>query len=357
MLPGSGAVPLCFDHWRGVMSGQAAVAERPKAGSEDGLRARLFDSDRTDKLLGFEDALKARVSSRQLLWIDVEGDLDEAHRQALARRFELEPDTVRALADSENRPHVALHGEHFHLRVAAEPNAERPGTGSWLELVSGPNVIISRHAERLHFLEAINERIAADATIGELDSAEFVASVLDAVVTTYYAAADRIEDELDAHDSRALEDPRSKDGIARLIAMRRRIGQLRRLLAAHRELFGSLGRPDFGRGISSADPDVFLPVAGRFEGALASVESTRELVLSSFDVLMTRTAQRTNDVMRALTLITVLGLPATITAGLLGMNVIVPVSKDDPMSFWLIVGVVVFLEIVLLGLARLRRWI
>jgi magnesium transporter len=339
------------------MSGQAAVAERPKAGSEEGLRARLFDSDRTDKLLGFDEALKARVSSRQLLWIDVEGDLDEEHRRALAERFELEPDTVRALADSENQPHVELHGEHFHLRVAAEPNADRPEVGDWLEIVAGPNVVISRHAGRLHFLEAINERIAADATIGELDSAEFVASVLDAVVTTYYAAADRIEDELDAHDAKALQEPRLKDGIDRLIAMRRRVGQLRRLLAAHRELFGSLGRRDFGRGISSADPKVFLPVAGRFEGALASVESTRELVLSSFDVLMTRTAQRTNDVMRVLTLATVLALPATITAGFLGMNLIVPLPKDDPNAFWVVMGAVLAFEAIMLGLARWRGWI
>ena len=70
---------------------------------------------------------------------------------------------------------------------------------------------------------------------------------------------------------------------------------------------------------------------------------------------MTRTAQRTNEVMRALTLITVLGLPATITAGLLGMNVIVPVSKDDPASFWLILGVVVLLEVVLIVAARLAQ--
>jgi Mg2+ and Co2+ transporter CorA len=61
--------------------------------------------------------------------------------------------------------------------------------------------------------------------------------------------------------------------------------------------------------------------------------------------------------MRALTLITVLGLPATITAGFLGMNVIVPVSKDDPTSFWVITGVVLLLEVVLVAIARSKRWI
>ena len=53
---------------------------------------------------------------------------------------------------------------------------------------------------------------------------------------------------------------------------------------------------------------------------------------------MTRTAQRTNDVMKVLALATVLLLPGSMIAGLLGMNVIVPLDKDSPMSFWVVVG-------------------
>jgi len=51
---------------------------------------------------------------------------------------------------------------------------------------------------------------------------------------------------------------------------------------------------------------------------------------------MTRTAQRTNDVMKVLALATVLLLPGSLIAGLLGMNVIVPLDKDSPLSFWLL---------------------
>jgi len=338
------------------MSGKTAVAEDPKTGSEDGLRARLFDSDRTDRLLGFEDALKSRLSSRQLLWIDVQGDLDEAHLRALADRFELEPDTTEALGDWAGGPNVELHGRHFRLRIAAEPDPKRP-TAPWLDIIAAPNLVISRHAEPLRFLEALNERIAADATIGELDSAEFVAGMLDAAVTTYLAAVDGIEDEIDEHDARSLAQPRSRDGIPQLVEIRRRIGRLRRLFAAHRELFASLGRPDFASGIKSADPEVFLPVVSRFDAALLSADSTRETVLSSFDVLLTRTAQRTNDVMRVLTMATVLALPATVTAGFLGMNLIVPLPKDDPNAFWVVMAAVLTFEVVVLGLARWRGWI
>jgi Mg2+ and Co2+ transporter CorA len=335
----------------------AAPSKKDADGAGGDVHARLFDADRTDRQLGFDDAIKTRLGSRQLLWIDVVGELEAEQGRALAERFKLEADTAGALTRGRGGPGLELHGRHFHLRVVAEPDVRQPDELPWLDIVAGPNVVITRHGKPLDFLAALNEQIAADATIGVLASAEFVGAVLDAVVTTYHAAIDRIEDELDAHDARALRGSRADDSLGNLVEIRRRVGRLRRLLAAHRDVFATLVRPDFARGIVSDDPGVFQPASTRFDGALAAAEVARELVVSSFDVLMTRTAQRTNEVMRALTLVTVLGLPATITAGFLGMNVIVPVPKDDPSSFWLIAGVVVLFEIVLVVLARLKRWI
>ena len=88
-----------------------------------------------------------------------------------------------------------------------------------------------------------------------------------------------------------------------------------------------------------------------------SVENSRDLLLGSFEVFMTRTAQRTNDTMKVLALATVLLLPGSLIAGLLGMNVIVPLDKDNPESFWLVLVSIAVLAGVVLLVARLRRWI
>lgn len=335
-----------------------AATEKTNGSPESGgVRIRMFDADRTDRVLTLEAALGATPSERQLLWIDVSGELDRETARAVMDRFDFDRGTERAMARARSGPALELHGEHFHVRVAAEPDPERPEDAAWLDIVAGPNVVITRHTGPVHLLDAMNERIAADATIGELDSAEFVGSLLDAIVTSHHVAIDRLADELDEVDASALVHSRPEQLFGRLVAIRRRVGRLRRLLAAHREVFATVGNREFGRGISTADAGVFAPVAGRFEGLLGSIESIREGVLGSFDILMTRTSQRTNDVMRTLTLVTVMAVPATITAGFLGMNVIVPVPNNDPGSFWLIVGVVVVFELVVLGVARWRRWI
>jgi hypothetical protein len=39
------------------------------------------------------------------------------------------------------------------------------------------------------------------------------------------------------------------------------------------------------------------------------------------------------------------------------MNVVVPLDKDNPLSFWLVVGALAILAVVIVVVARLRRWI
>jgi len=61
--------------------------------------------------------------------------------------------------------------------------------------------------------------------------------------------------------------------------------------------------------------------------------------------------------MKVLTFATILLLPGSLVAGLLGMNVVVPLGKDDPLSFWLVVAGVILFGVAILLVARARRWL
>jgi magnesium transporter len=330
------------------------VPARPN--DDDSARIRLFDADHADRLFGFDDAIAREPGPRQLLWFDLIGDVEPARRSAIAKRFKLDVAIERALGTPTEEPHLAIHGHSFHLRVAAEPDARQPDRIQWLDVVAAPNVVITQHASSLGLLESFDARISGDAKVGQLEASQFVVSLLDEVVTSFFVAVDAIEDDVDVIDAKALGRERFDDLFGQLVRIRRRIGRLRRLLATHREVFGSIGRRDFAQVVGAKDADAFQAVAARFDAALAAVEATRDVVLGSFDVLMTRTSQRTNDVMRVLTVATVLALPATIVAGLLGMNVSVPLPQDIS-SFWLVLAGLVVIEAGIFSIATLRGWL
>ncbi len=321
------------------------------------VTVRLFDADRTDAKLELGEALQRRLGKRQLLWIDLEGDVEDAVVAAIAERLELKPATRRILERHEPGAHVALHGSYVHLRVATEADHDPSESPHWLDLLAAGNVVVSSHAEPVALLQHLDERIETDTTIGVIDAAAFVATAVDAAVTSYFKAVDAIEEAVDRLDGKALSPGAREDVLAELVRLRRRIARLRRVLTSQREVFAAFATPDFGVVAPGEDAEAFQAVARRFEGALQSVEDSRDLLLGSFDVFMTRTAQRTNETMKVLALATVLLLPGSLIAGLLGMNVVVPLPKDDPLSFWLVVLAIVVLAAGVLLFARLRRWI
>ena len=71
---------------------------------------------------------------------------------------------------------------------------------------------------------------------------------------------------------------------------------------------------------------------------------------------MTQTAQRTNDVMRVLTIVNVILLPAVVLAGIMGMNFKVAFFENTNL-FWIVIVAMVVIAAGSLALARWRRWL
>ena len=336
-----------------------ATQDPAAAASADGrVRARKFDADRRDQSLALEDALASRPTERQLLWIDIAEDLDRDEVRRLADAFGLDRSTVQALEVPGDMPHYEVHGAYLHVRVAVEPNDRSPSETPWLDVVGGNNVVITSHRKPIRFLDDLDERIEGDTTFGLLDASTFMASVLSAAVTSYFAAVDAIEDDVDVLDAKSLRDDGSHELLDELVIVRRRIARLRRILTDHRHLFASLGGAELSQLTDNPDSaTAFRAVSERFEAAIGAVEDSREVLIGSFEVYMTRTAQRTNDVMKVLALATVLLLPGSLVAGLLGMNLMIPLPDDDPRMWWIVVGSVLVFAVVILLIAHRRRWL
>jgi Mg2+ and Co2+ transporter CorA len=111
-------------------------------------------------------------------------------------------------------------------------------------------------------------------------------------------------------------------------------------------------RPDLDVGVGGA----FAGLVDRLEQTLEVVRSAREMVLGSVNLLIARTGQRTNDVMKVLTLASIMLLPSSLLAGVLGMN-FQQGFFDNAAGFWVAVAAMAVLAVATLVTARLRRWI
>jgi magnesium transporter len=83
-----------------------------------------------------------------------------------------------------------------------------------------------------------------------------------------------------------------------------------------------------------------------YKEVVDGLESTNESVIS----------HRQNDVLRLLTIFSVIMLPLTVITGVFGMNVHFP-GFDTHAAFWVIVAGMVVTAVGMLGFFRLKRWL
>ena len=169
--------------------------------------------------------------------------------------------------------------------------------------------------------------------------------------------AERIEQRLEEFDVQAMrgEGDEEKD-IERLIDMRKEVGNLRRALAAHRSALVSLAHPELEALGDHASSERFQSLLSRFESTVQEARDAREAIVGSFDVLIARGGHRTNEIMKVLTLTSVILLPGALIAGVMGMNFKVGLF-DNPSLFWVVLGVIVAIGPVAIGLAKRWDWI
>ena len=293
----------------------------------------------------------ARLTARQLILVDVHDPDEEEAPCSVAEILGFERQSLRNLLNPIGRPRLDVLGEYFEVNVFAIDEDDQPLE---LDFFAGPNWVATVHREAVPFLDEFRDRLGPDTEIGRLTAPSFLAAMLDWHVGTYFGAVDDLERGVDVLDERALK--QSSDDVLRdMMLMRRRISAIRRTLTPHREVYAALARPDFEVLASSESAAYFRALVDRMERAIGAVENARELLIGSFDIFMTRTGQRTNDVMRILTIISVILLPAAVIAGVMGMNFQVGLF-ETPELFWVVIGSMVVIAAVVLFVAHRKRW-
>lgn len=322
--------------------------------SRERITARLFDASGRDRDVELTANLIRTLGRDKTLWVDLAAP-EAADVEQIGKLFDLRPETVRALTDFESPPRVGIFDRYLVLGVHAVESVDEDGSVP-LAMVAGPTFVVTVHARPAACLEAFQEHLRGDTAIGKVDGPAFLAALLDWHLTVAFQAVDRLEREADRLDQQALHPRSERDLLDDLVRLRRRISNLRRGLTPQREAFAALTRPELS-GLGDPDDTVhFRALAERLERAIDAVEVARELVLGSFDVHMTRTAQRTNDVMKLLTLATVILLPGSVIAGIMGMNFKVGLF-EEPAVFWIVIAAMVAIAVVTVGAARFKRWI
>jgi magnesium transporter len=322
------------------------------------ISAILFNREQVEHL----DALPARperLNGSKLLWVDINRS-DAERVQEVAETFDLEDATRERLASSSGKAVFFDYGRYIHVTTYSPREDEEDEEDEdllTLECIVGKNWVITAHDRPVSVLQEFADRVSGSGDTGVLDGPAFLATLLEWVLGAYSGAFESLEQRLEEFDVQAMRgNGRAERDIERLVGMRREVGVLRRALAAHRSALTALTHPELEALGNDASGERFISLLRRFEATVQEARDAREAIVGSFDVLIARTGHRTNNIMKVLTLTSVILLPGALIAGVMGMNFKVGLFESTWL-FYVVVGSILALAPIAIGIAKYRDWI
>ena len=143
-------------------------------------------------------------------------------------------------------------------------------------------------------------------------------AILDRQVDGLESVLDNIEARIETLEDAVFARPRNAH-IASLLSVKRNILELRRWTAKQREVLLRLGRREFAL-ISAEEALLFRDVHDHLVRINDLLEGFRDMLTSIQEAYLSAVSNRTNDIMRFLTLFSTIMMPLTVLTGVYGMN-------------------------------------
>lgn len=211
-----------------------------------------------------------------------------------------------------------------------------------------PFFIVIANTASAHVAAALRraEEERAAATPGRLLYLTF-----DSIVDSYFPAVDALDDELDALEDRVIKPARNL--LNDIFAVKRRLVDTRRLLVSTRDASMHLQR-DAGIPMDPEHQMYLRDLYDHISRLLDTVESQRDLLNNSLDIYLSSIANRTNEVVKVLTVLSTIALPALIITGAYGMNIKGLPFATSNHAVLVVLGIT---AVVTGGLLTLLRWL
>jgi len=191
--------------------------------------------------------------------------------------------------------------------------------------------------------------------MAHLNPAQVLYRIFDATVDSYLPVTDRMDDVIDQLEEAVLADP-TPDVLSRIFRARRMLIELRRILTNTRDVAAHLYRT--GHTLVPADViPFFRDVYDHVARNLDLVETQRDLLAGAMDVYLSSVANKTNQVMKVLTILGTIALPALVISGFFGMNLKGLPFSNGEYGTLIVSGLMTGSTILLLLLLRYLKWL
>ncbi len=293
-----------------------------------------------------------------VLWLNVHGLHEPEVMAEIGRRFQLHPLVLEDILNTNQRPKIDDYGDYLFMvaRFFEIDGESRQITSDQVSLVLGRNFVLTFQERPSGRFDPVRERLRRDrGQIRKLGADYLAYSLLDAIVNRYFTILESIGERTEELEDAMLDRPRP-DSLQAVHQLKRETLMMRRSIWPLREVINSLTRAD-DRFFRPETRPYLRDVYDHTVHAIESLEANRDVIAGMLDIYLSAVSNRVNQEVRALTVVAIIFMPATLISGVFGMNFKTMPLLDWPAGFLIAIGLMATVAVTLSLVFWRRRWL
>lgn len=348
-------------HWRTPVGAPPGTLVRDEKASPTTVRLTIVAGETVEEIVGADiEQVHKALKNGNRLWLDIVGLADLETITAIGGLLGLNPLALEDITNTGQRPKVDIYDEH-PLIVVHMFDGVSVASKEQVSIVFNETHVVTFQERPGDCLEPVRKRLAmATGRIRERGAAYLVYAILDTILDAYYPMLEKIGEELEDLEDKISTDPEPGD-VPHLHRLKRELLVVKRALWPAREMLAAMTREELG--LIPADVEQYL--RDTYDHAMQLVEiveTYRELATGLLDLYLSSLSNRTNEVMRVLTIISTIFIPLSFLVGVWGMNFDQhsPWNMPElalPYGYPLALGLMGAVVLVLLYVFRRKKWL
>ncbi len=255
-------------------------------------------------------------------WLDIEGVHDIAALERIGHCFGLHPLVMEDILNTDQRPKIEDYGDYLYIVLRMLTNGSETGevSSEQVSLILGENFVLSiQEGAKGDVFDAVRNRIRnSKGQIRKLGADYLAYSLIDAVVDNYFIILEKIGERIELLEETLISDP-GPETLHLIHSLKREMIYLRKSVWPLREVVSGMQRRDSIL-IRESTGYYLRDVYDHTIQVIDTIETFRDMLSGMLDIYLSSISNRTNAVMKVLTVIATIFMPLTWMAGIYGMN-------------------------------------
>jgi len=291
-----------------------------------------------------------------VLWVDLCKPTDH-ESYILTHDFKFHPLAIEDVISEKPRTKIDDYGRYLFLvfQVVDYIGREEGLKVSEIDLFLGKNSLVTVHYDDHRLFDYLYSRAERDDRLMSRGADFLFHTLIDTIVDNYNTTLDILEYEIDQVEEDVLSEP-DQETLNSIFTLRRDVVQLKRLVLPQSEVVSQLTKEHFSL-ISKTASVYFSDIHDHLARVNDLADFHREILNSSLEVYYSRISTKTNEIIKFLTIVTVLFIPPTFLVGLWGMNFDHMPELDWEYGYHFALLLMLVVVLVLVTFFRKKKWL